>query len=376
MPAVVPTLDMLFEECVRRKASDIYLTVGSPPAVRVHEAIIPLDDKPLANDDILNLMRSCLSKELIDEFNMSLEMNTSIGWQDRARFRINMFRQRQYVGVVIRRIETYIPALDELMLPPVYASLAMERRGLILVVGPSGSGKSTALASMIAHRNRNGAGHILTVEDPIEFLHEHNRCIITQRDVGVDTLSFNAALKNALRQRPDVVMIGEIRDRETMEHALTFAETGHLCMATLHAASAAVAIERVVTLFPEERHKQIFAMLSHNLRAIFCQRLVQSLDGSKVPAVELLLNEGFMRNLVLEGRIKEIPELMSKNKDHGMRTLDQSLFTLYEQGRISEATAVAEAHVQADIRLMIKQVETSKFMRKSEPLRAARPDAF
>ncbi len=349
------TLDQLFDECLRRKASDIYLSVGYPPSLRVGESIVALGTEALKDGDILALLRICLSQDMLREFQASLEFNTSIAWMDSARFRVNLFYQQHHVGAVIRRIETTIPTAQELGLPASYTSAIMENRGLILITGPAGSGKTTSLAAMIGHRNLHGSGHIVTVEDPIEFVYPPRNCIITQRDVGVDTLSFSLALKNALRQRPDVVVIGEARDREAIEHAVNFAETGHLCIATLHARSASQAIERIMLLFPEERHRQVLQSLSLSLRAIFAQRLVQDRHGKKVVATEILLNEGFMRQLIAEGRIGEIHELIEKNRDQGMGTLDQSLIRLYQKGVIDKEVMLAEARNPSDVRLQVKQ---------------------
>ncbi len=268
------SVDSLLQQFIDRNATDLYLTVGAPPCLRFMNTIQPVSEHKLTEIDVQQILAELVSAEIIDEFSSTLEYNTAINWKDRARFRVNIFRQRQHTGVVMRRIQTVIPPLDVLGLPKTYADLIMEKRGLILVVGPTGSGKSTSLAAMIEHRNLHGSGHIVTVEDPVEFIHEHRKCIITQRDVGIDTYSFGIGLKNALRQTPDVIVIGEIRDRETMEHAIVFSETGHLCLATLHANNANQAIERVINFFPEEKHAQVLLNLSFNLKAVLSQRLV------------------------------------------------------------------------------------------------------
>ena len=264
-----PRLDPLLERLIALKGSDMYLTVGYAPSVRVEDKIIPLDGTPLNDNDLEAMMRELLDEEKRDEFNSTLEFNMPLAWRESRRFRINIFRQQQHPGMVIRRIETDIPTIDSLGLPKIYNDIIMENRGLVFVVGSTGSGKTTSLAAMAGHRNQNGFGHILTIEDPIEYVHAHQNCIVTQRDVGIDTYSFGMALKNALRQRPDVVIIGEIRDRDTMEQALHFSETGHLCVATLHAGNTCQAIERALSFFPEDKHQQTLDGLSNNLRAIF-----------------------------------------------------------------------------------------------------------
>lgn len=348
-------IDQLFEEMINNKASDLYLTHGCAPSIRLADRILTFSIDPLSEADLDAYLEMILTEDQIDEFETTLEYNTAINWHDKARFRINVFKQQQKKAIVIRQIVTQIPTLEELELPPMYGDLIMQPRGLILVVGPTGSGKSTSLAAMIGHRNINGSGHIITIEDPIEFVHTHNSCIISQRDVGIDTYSYGMALKNALRQRPDVVLIGEVRDRETMEHAVNFAETGHLCLATLHANNANQAIERVLNFFPEEKHNQVLLNLSLNLRAVLSQRLVTDIRGNRVLAKEVMLNQGLIKNLIEEGKIKELKEMIEKGSDQGMMSFDQSLFQLYSEGKISQDVAVAEADNPANLRLMIKQ---------------------
>lgn len=345
-----------------KQASDIYITHGSPPSLRVGDSIIPFRNQPLDDATINELLHAIINEEQLDEFESTMELNTSIAWQDRARFRVNAYRQQQHTAMVIRRIQTHIPTIDELNLPNVYKNLIMMKRGLILVVGQTGCGKSTSLAAMIGHRNQNGSGHIITIEDPIEYVHEHGRCIVSQRDVGIDTYSFGMALKNALRQHPDVILIGEIRDRETMEHAINFSETGHLCVATLHANNASQAIERVINFFPEEKHKQILLNLSLNLRGILAQRLVPSEKGERALAVEIMLNEGLIANLIQESKIHDIRDVMQRSRDRGMQTFDQSLLDLYFAHDISEATALAECDNPATIQLTVRQKETSALL--------------
>lgn len=355
---------------LEKSASDLYLTVGKPACVRVNNRIENISETPLNQNDISSIISELVSRDVLEEFDSTLEYNTAVNWQDKARFRINLFRQRQNSGVVLRRIQTLIPSLEELHLPKVYGDLIMERRGLILIVGPTGSGKSTSLASMLQHRNQHGTGHIVTIEDPIEYIIEHKNCIITQRDVGIDTYSFGIGLKNALRQTPDVIVIGEIRDRETMDHAIMFAETGHLCLATLHANNSNQAIERIINFFPEEKHAQILLNLSLNLKAILSQRLLTNIQGTRSVAIELLLNQGLIRNLIQEGRVREIKDCMEKNRDIGMQSFDQALADMFINGTITEEVALAESDNSANLRLALKQHAISN---SASPFRTAEP---
>jgi len=351
----------LMDTVVARKASDLYLTAGMPPCIRIEGVIEQFGTDRLTSEDIMNFLATIVSEEVMLEFDSTLEYNTAFTWQGQTRFRINMFRQQQQTGVVMRRIQTIIPTLEELGLPPkVYGRLAMEKRGLILVVGPTGSGKSSTLAAMLESRNQHGSGHIITIEDPVEFVFTPKNCIITQRDVGIDTYSFGIALKNTLRQTPDVIVIGEIRDRDAMEHAITFSETGHLCLATLHANNANQAIERIINFFPEERHKQILLNLSLNLKGILSQRLMINSEEKRSVALEILLNQGVIRDLIQEGRVKEIKEHMERGRDMGMQTFEQSLLDLYTAGTISEAVALTESDNPANLRLAMKQHEMQK----------------
>lgn len=365
MPENIPTKDIqsilrkVLREFVAVSASDCYLTVDSPPAFRLAKGIETQAFDKLTQADIEAILLVLLTEEAINEFNSALEYNTAIMWNG-ARFRVNVFRQRGQTGLVLRRILTEIPSIKQLHLPKIYSDLILERRGLILLVGGAGSGKSTSLAAMLGHRNTHGSGHIVTIEDPVEFLHEHNKCIITQRDVGVDTNSFEIALKNTLRQSPDVIMIGEIRDRETMEHAIVFSETGHLCLATLHANNANQAIERIINFFPEEKHKQILLNLSLNLKAVLSQRLMQNIQGKQSIATEVMMNNGAIRELIAEGRIKELRDHIEKGHDMGMHSFEQSLLRLYMEGTISEEIALAESNNSATLQLRIKQYKMSK----------------
>jgi len=355
-----PHLDPLLECLLTLDGSDLYLTVGVPPSVRVADRIVTLRDTPLLDEDINILVEEALSVDQFHEFQATMEANLSLLWTEHLRFRVNVFRQQQHSGMVIRRIQSEIPTLEELGLPKIYGDLIMENRGLILLVGSTGAGKSSSLAAMIGHRNHNGFGHIVTIEDPIEFVHRHKGCIITQRDVGVDTFSFNMALKNTLRQRPDVVLIGEIRDRETLEHALHFSETGHLCVSTLHAGSVSQALERILNFFPTEKHAQLLYNMSQNIKAIMCQRLVLTTDNSRAVAVEIMLNRGLIRNLIQEGKIKEIHDVMARNRNEGMQTMDQALYQFYMDKRISEDVAVSESENSTNLKIQIRQIQPTK----------------
>lgn len=352
----LPSLPELLEAMLAQKASDLYLTYGTVPSLRVDEEIVRLGDTPLDDDALNAYMGDLLTPEQRDEFDTTLELNTAIPFGDHARFRINVYRQQQHNGAVIRNISMRIPTPEELDLPSVFIDLIMQKRGLVLVVGPTGSGKTTSLAAMIGHRNRHGHGHIITIEDPIEFIHTHEQCIVSQRDVGIDTYSYGMALKNALRQRPDVILIGEIRDRETMEHAVSFAETGHLCVATLHSNNANQTIERILNFFPEDKHLQILANLSLNLRGIVSQRLVSTINSNKrALAVEIMLNNGLIRQLIEEGKVRQIKEMIERGNSDGMRTMDQSLLELWKQKIISPEVAIAEADNSANMRLALRQ---------------------
>lgn len=352
--------DALLQAAIDQKASDLYLTYSCPPCLRINDEISPLGDTLLSDDDLDNLLAELVDEDKLDEFESTLEMNTAINWNDRARFRINAFKQQQHTAVVIRRIQTEIPTLDELGLPKPYGQLVMEKRGLVLVVGPTGSGKSTSLAAMLGYRNTYGHGHIITIEDPIEFVHTHQGCLISQRDVGIDTYSYGLALKNALRQCPDVVLIGEVRDRETMEHAINFSETGHLVLATLHAKNASQAIERIINFFPEEKHQQLLLNLSLNMRGVLSQRLVRKLSGGRAVASEVMLNQGLIRNLIEEGKPKEIKEIMEKSRSLGMQTFEQALLDMYRKGSISEEVAIQEADNPANLKLQVRHIKMER----------------
>lgn len=346
-------------EVLKQEASDLYLTVGFAPSIRVNNKIIAVEQSTLKREDINLIVSDLLDENKKAEFETTLELNTAIENFHSKRFRANFFYQQHNPGIVIRRIRTDIPTPESLSLPEVYKKLIMEKRGLVLMVGAAGSGKSTSMASMLGHRNNTGSGHIITVEDPIEYIHEHKGCIFTQREIGIDTYSYATALKNALRQTPDVIVIGEIRDRETMENALIFCETGHLCLATLHANNSNQAIERMVNLFPEEIHKQVLVTLSQNLKAVLSQRLVENTKSTRSLAVEVLLNVGLIKQHIEEGKIKEIKEVMEKNKDQGMQSFDQALLDLFLKGTITEETAMREADNPNNLRLKINQEKTA-----------------
>lgn len=338
-------------------ASDLYLTVGHAPVVRVDDELQDIGIEPLEAEQIYEIIHSILTAKQRREFELNWELNTSLDMGAHGRYRINIMKQRQCPGLVIRRIVSQIPAIKDLKLPPVLEQLCLEKRGLILLTGMTGSGKSTTLASMISHRNARKTGHILTIEDPIEYYHDHIQSVVTQREVGVDTESYSTALKNSLRQRPDVILIGEIRDQEVMEQALMIAETGHLCLATLHTNNAYQAIERVVNFFPEDQHQQIRLNLSMNLKAIISQRLLPSLHGGLVPALEVMLNEALVRELIMEGKYEKITDVMEQNTRIGMQTFDQSLLALYQAGQISEETVINQSDKASDIKVKLQRLK-------------------
>lgn len=340
-----------------KQASDLYLTVGIAPTLRVDSEMIPLHDTPLTPDDINEILNAVLTSRQKRDFESHLELNTALDMGKHGRYRVNVLRQRQHPALVIRRIISNIPSFADLKLPKVLERLSMEKRGLILLTGMTGSGKSTTLASMIDYRNARVPGHIITIEDPIEYFHDHKKSVITQREIGVDTESYAAALKNALRQRPDVILVGEIRDREVMEQALTIAETGHLCLATLHTNNSYQAIERIVNLFPEDYHNQIRLNLSLNLKAIISQRLLPSMQSGLAPAIEVMLNQGLVRELILKGKIGKITDVMEQNNPIGMCTFDQSLLRLFQEGLISEDTAISNSDKPSDMKIKVQQAK-------------------
>lgn len=353
IPANEDSVFVLLEQMQVKGASDLYLTFDAKPMLRIRDRLEPAAGEVLTDADIAHFAKQIVPPGKWPQFEEKLELNTAFDYQNLARFRINVYRQRGHTAMVIRRINMQIPSIVQLGLPQSYAEVALIKRGLILVAGPTGSGKSTSLAAMVGHRNLHGTGHIITVEDPIEFVHQHQNCIVSQRDIGLDTESYAVALKHALRQQPDMVVIGEVRDREVMEQALYFAETSHLCIATIHANNSSQVIERVLNFFPEEMHQQVLMNLSLNLRAVFTQRMVDTVDGKKTLALEIMLNRGLIRQHIAEGKIPQIKEMIEKGSSDGMRTFDQDLLRLYKEQVISEQVAMNEADSATNLGLMI-----------------------
>ncbi|ACB33899.1 twitching motility protein [Leptothrix cholodnii SP-6] len=340
---------------VSRGGSDLFLTSEFPPAIKVDGKVTKVSPQALSGQHTVALARAVMNDKQTAEFERTKECNFAISPQGVGRFRVNAFVQQGQVGMVLRTIPRELPTVDKLGLPNVLKDIAMTKRGLVIMVGATGSGKSTTLAAMVDHRNITAYDHIITIEDPVEFVHPHKNCIVTQREVGIDTLDWGAALKNTLRQAPDVILMGEIRDRETMEHAVAFAETGHLCMATLHANSANQALDRIVNFFPEERRDQLLMDLSLNLKAMVSQRLLPREEGNgRIAAVEILLNTPLITDLIFKGEVSEIKEVMKKSREHGMQTFDQALFALYEGHYVSYEDALRNADSVNDLRLQIK----------------------
>ena len=339
----------------QKNGSDLFITANFPPAIKVDGKIMPVSNQVLSATHTAELARAIMNDRQAAEFESSKECNFAISPSGIGRFRVNALIQQGRVAVVCRTINLTIPTLDELGLPSVLKDIAMTKRGLVIFVGGTGTGKTTSLAALVDHRNKNSHGHIITIEDPIEFIHDHKGCIVTQREVGVDTDSWEAALKNTLRQAPDVILMGEIRDRDTMDYAVAFAETGHLCLATLHANSTNQAIDRIINFFPEERRHQLLMDLSLNLRALVSQRLLPKKDGKgRVAAIEIMLNSPLISDLIFKGEVHAIKEIMKKSRELGMQTFDQALFDLYEAGRITYEDALRNADSINDLRLHIK----------------------
>jgi twitching motility protein PilU len=335
--------------------SDLFITAGFPPAIKIDGRMTPVSSQPLTGSHTADLARAIMNDKQAAGFELSKEANFAISPGDLGRFRVSAFMQMGCVGMVLRVITTTIPKFEDLDLPETLKDVIMTKRGLVIMVGATGSGKSTTLAAMVGYRNENSYGHIITIEDPVEFVHPHRNCVITQREVGVDTDSFEAALKNSLRQAPDVIQIGEIRDRETMEHAIAFAETGHLCLATLHANSANQALDRIINFFPEERRQQLLMDLSLNLKGLISQRLIPKKEAKgRVVAMEILLNSPLISDLIFKGDVHEIKEIMKKSRELGMQTFDQALFDLHEADKISYEDALRNADSVNDLRLNIK----------------------
>jgi len=347
--------DRLLKLVVEKGASDLFITAGKPPSLKINGKLYSASKNALSPDEARDIVFGVMNKEQHDTFVKEKECNFAINTRGLGRFRVSAFFQRNLIGMVLRRIEVNIPTTEELLLPPVINELAMTKRGLIIFVGATGTGKSTSLAAMIGHRNRNSSGHIISIEDPIEFIHQHEGCIVTQREVGVDTDTFEVALKNTLRQAPDVIMIGEVRSRETMEYAVAFAETGHLCLCTLHANNANQALDRIINFFPSDRHSQVWMDLSLNLKAIVAQQLLPTVDGhGRRAAIEVLVNTPLAADMIRKGEVHELKELMTKSGELGMQTFDQALLELYRDGDITYDVALTHADSPNDLRLLIK----------------------
>jgi len=346
-----------FEDALKalseREGSDLYYSTGAPPSAKIFGKLEPLSDEIMKPGEIDVLAQDIMDDAQKEKFAEVPEMNLAISRSGLGRYRVNIFKQRNQTSMVIRRLGTDLPNYKDLGLPPVLMDLIMQKRGLILFVGGTGSGKSTSLAALIDYRNENSHGHIITIEDPVEFTHRHKGCIVNQREVGTDTLTFDDALANTLRQAPDVILIGEIRHQETMEHALAFAETGHLCLSTLHANNANQALDRIINFFPEERHNQLLQDLSLNMRAIVSQRLIPTVDGKRAAAIEILVGTPRAADLIAKGAVSELKELMEKSTEQGMQTFDQSLYKLYKEGRISLEEALKNADSKNNLRLRI-----------------------
>jgi twitching motility protein PilU len=350
---------LYLEYMVEKEASDLFLTVGVAGVVRIKSDLYKIKETKHNNDDLLSLVRNFLTEEQWMEFNSTLELNVALSTEDGERFRVNIFYQQRNIGLVVRHIKSVIPTFEELGLPEAFQSFIMEKRGLFLVVGSTGSGKSTSLASMLEYRNQHGQGHVVTIEDPIEYVFEHKNCIFTQREVNIDTYSYGIALKNALRQAPDVLFIGEIRDRDSMENAIMFSETGHLVVATIHANNTNQTFERILSFYPEEIHNQILVSLSHNLNNIVGQRLVKDTSGNLQLAYEILKNEGLITDLIKEGKFMDMKEIIFKNVDNGMMTFDECLYRMFRNRTISKDTALKEADNPNNLRLRISQYADS-----------------
>ncbi|MCP5345812.1 MAG: PilT/PilU family type 4a pilus ATPase [Pseudomonadales bacterium] len=347
----------LLKLLIEKEGSDLFLTTNAPPTIKAHGKLVPVTDKRLPPGAAKKIAYQIMSDDQIRDFEKNPEMNLAIQEKDVGRFRVNIFQQRGEIGIVARHIKTDIPQLDDLGLPQVLKDLVMSKRGIILFVGGTGSGKSTSLAALIDHRNKNSDGHIITIEDPVEFIHRHKKSIVNQREVGMDTHSYDEALKNTLRQAPDVILIGEIRSRETMEHAIAFAETGHLCLSTLHANNANQALDRIINFFPEDRHKQLLLDLSLNLRSFISQRLIPTPDGKRTAAVEIMIGTPRICDLIKQGKIEELKEVMEKSEQQGMKTFDAALYDLYKAGKISYEEALRNADSRNNLRLRIQLSE-------------------
>jgi twitching motility protein PilU len=345
----------LLKTMLSKQGSDLFITVGASPSMKIDGKMTPITNQPLSPSHTQVLVRSIMNDKQAAEFEEHQEVNFAISLPGMARFRVNAFTQRGSQGMVLRTINSEIPTFEQLSLPNVLKDISMTKRGLVIFVGGTGSGKSTSLAAMVGYRNQNSYGHIVTIEDPIEYMHDHKNCLITQREVGVDTESYEIALKNTLRQAPDVILLGEIRDRETMDYAIAFAETGHLCLSTLHANSTNQALDRIINFFPEDRRQQLLMDLSLNLKGVISQRLIPRADQKgRVPAVEVMINTPLMSDLIFKGEVHEMKSLMAKSNEQGMITFDQALFNLFEAGAITYEDALRNADSVNDLRLRVK----------------------
>lgn len=351
--------EALLKLMITKKASDLFITAGIPPSIKINGKLMPVTQRALTSEKAREIVLSVMNEDQRAEFAKQRECNFAISATGVGRFRVSAFQQKNHVGMVLRRIETIIPKIEDLRLPNVLKKLSLTKRGLVIFVGATGTGKSTSLAAMIGYRNHTTTGHIITIEDPIEFIHQHDKCVITQREVGIDTESFGIALKNTLRQAPDVILIGEVRASDTMNYALAFAETGHLSMCTLHANNANQALDRILHFFPKDQHSQVLMDLSLNLKAIIAQQLIPTPDGKgRRPAIEILINTPLISDHIRKGELHLLKELMSKSTEHGMQTFDQSLFRLFKSGEITYDDAIHHADSQNDLRLMIKLNES------------------
>ncbi len=353
--SAISYVHQLLHSTLDNKASDLFITAHAAPSIKTDGQMKPLSDQKLNSEQTGYIVRSIMNDKQLKEFEEHMECNFAISLPGKARFRVNTFTQRGTPGMVLRHIPDYIPSIKELVLPPVLNDIALTKRGLVIMVGATGSGKSTSLASMVDFRNKNTYGHIVTIEDPIEFTHEHHKCLVTQREVGVDTASYEIAMKNTLRQAPDVILLGEVRDQETMEYAIAYAETGHLCLTTLHANSANQALDRIINFFPEERRDQLLMDLSLNLKAVVSQRLIRKVNGNgRLPAVEVMLNTPMMADLIYNGDISGMKELISKSNNLGMCTFDQALFRMIDAKMITVKEGLRNADSVNDLRLQLK----------------------
>lgn len=366
----------LLKRLVDFDGSDLYLATGAPPSAKFAGELTALSNTPYKHGEVESIARAIMNDEQWQEFERELEMNLAIAPEAIGRFRLNIFRQRNEVSLVARNIQTDIPRLEDLGLPDILKEVVTAKNGLVLFVGGTGSGKSTSLAALIDHRNSSRGGHIITIEDPVEYVHPHKKCIVNQREVGVDTISFHAALKNTLRQAPDVILIGEIRDRETMEHAVAFAETGHLAISTLHANNANQALDRIINFFPDERKAQLLHDLGNNIRAIVSQRLIPTIDGKRCAAIEILLGSPTIKQLIMKDQLSDIKEAMKKSENQGMKTFDSALYDLAFSGRITREEALKNADSANNLRLRFKLSATSETEKKNElPIRGQQPVA-